>query len=57
MIKGLSNNGMVSMNLLCMLGRHKWRAVRTFHDFSSNVIEREFVCERCGKQERRYETR
>ncbi|MHC1625531.1 MAG: DUF1660 family phage protein [Methermicoccaceae archaeon] len=48
---------MVSMNLLCMLGRHKWRAVRTFHDFSSNVIEREFVCERCGKQERRYETR
>jgi hypothetical protein len=35
--------------ILCKLGLHKWSGVQSHHDFSSNVIDYQKFCKRCGK--------
>lgn len=38
--------------ILCKFGLHEWGRKRGYNDYSSNVIEWERVCQRCGKVER-----
>ena len=36
------------MKILCKLGFHKWSGVQSHHDFSSNVVDYQKFCKRCG---------
>jgi len=36
--------------ILCRIGLHRWGRKRGYNEFSSNVIEWEQRCERCGKK-------
>jgi hypothetical protein len=38
------------MNMLCRLSSHRWKKVSSSSQFSSNVIEYRYRCERCGKE-------
>ncbi|HIH85363.1 MAG TPA: hypothetical protein PK336_02315 [Methanoculleus sp.] len=38
--------------ILCRLGLHRWGRKHGYDDYSSNVIEWEQRCERCGKKKR-----
>ncbi|CCJ36474.1 MAG TPA: hypothetical protein PKK74_03635 [Candidatus Methanoculleus thermohydrogenotrophicum] len=38
--------------ILCRIGLHRWGRKRGYDEYSSNVIEWEQRCERCGKRKR-----
>ncbi|MFA5613649.1 MAG: hypothetical protein WC993_04195 [Methanoculleus sp.] len=38
--------------ILCRVGLHRWGKKHGYNEFSSNVIEWEQRCERCGKRKR-----
>ncbi len=38
--------------ILCRIGLHQWGRKRGYDEYSSNVIEWEQRCERCGKRKR-----
>lgn len=38
--------------ILCRIGLHRWGRKRGYDEYSSNVIEWEQRCERCGKRRR-----
>jgi len=39
--------------LLCRIGIHKWSKARVWFHFDSNVMDKEFICRRCGKRKRK----
>lgn len=43
--------------ILCRIGLHRWGRKRGYDEYSSNVIEWEQRCERCGKRKRWIETK
>ncbi len=43
--------------ILCRIGIHQWGRKRGYDEYSSNVIEWEQRCERCGKRKRWVETK
>lgn len=43
--------------ILCRIGLHRWGRKRGYDQYSSNVIEWEQRCERCGKRKRWVETK
>ena len=49
-MKQKNSEGRRSMHILCRLGLHKWKE-RYTTDFSSNVVDVERRCVRCGKIE------
>ncbi|MFW5638085.1 MAG: hypothetical protein ACOCG4_02350 [Methanoculleus sp.] len=38
--------------ILCRIGIHRWGRKRGYNEYSSNVIEWEQQCVRCGKRRR-----
>ncbi|MCK8518242.1 hypothetical protein [Methanoculleus sp. 7T] len=38
--------------ILCRIGLHRWGRKRGYDEYSSNVIEWEQRCERCGTRKR-----
>ncbi|AKB78612.1 hypothetical protein MSHOH_2129 [Methanosarcina horonobensis HB-1 = JCM 15518] len=42
-------------NILCFIGLHKWKRSGGLNVYASNVREKYFVCERCGKKKTVYE--
>lgn len=38
--------------ILCRIGLHRWGRKRGYDEYSSNVIEWEQRCERCGQRKR-----
>lgn len=38
--------------ILCRIGLHRWGRKRGYDEYSSNVIEWEQRCERCGERKR-----
>ncbi|WP_292484236.1 hypothetical protein [Methanohalobium sp.] len=44
-------------SILCYLGLHKWKRAGGTSHFSSNVREKEYRCERCGRTKAVYETK
>jgi|GEM_PF-467325 hypothetical protein len=49
----LSSGTMATISLiLCRIGLHRWGRKRGYDEYSSNVIEWEQRCERCGKRKR-----
>lgn len=42
-------------SILCYLGLHKWKRAGGSTHFSSNVREKKYRCERCGRINTEYE--
>ncbi|MBP1928446.1 hypothetical protein J2741_000993 [Methanolinea mesophila] len=40
------------MNFLCRLGSHRWKKISSSSQFSSNVIEYRYRCDRCGAEKK-----